>query len=98
EAWLARSEPTGTTQAAVVRLLAKALAGKPAEETRPEIDRVLGLQRPDGGWAQLPDRSSDAYATGQALYVLSLAGVKPDRPEIKKGVAFLVATQREDGS
>jgi len=58
----------------------------------------LGRQNKDGGWGQLRDLSSDAYATGQALYVLSLAGVRNDRPEVQRGIAFLVANQREDGS
>jgi hypothetical protein len=30
--------------------------------------------------------------------VLSLAGVKSDRAEVRRGVAFLVASQKEDGS
>jgi hypothetical protein len=42
--------------------------------------------------------SSDAYATGQALYALSFADVKNDRPEIQRAVSFLAASQREDGS
>ena len=43
-------------------------------------------------------RSSDAYATGQALYALSAAGVKNDRLEIQRAVSFLAASQRKDGS
>ena len=42
--------------------------------------------------------ASDAYATGQALYVLRLAGVTGDRGAMHRGVAFLVSTQKEDGS
>jgi hypothetical protein len=41
---------------------------------------------------------SDAFATGQTLYALSLAGLTVDRPEVKRGVDFLVATQLPDGS
>jgi hypothetical protein len=41
---------------------------------------------------------SDAFATGQTLYVLSLAGFTAERPEIKRGIDFLVATQKSDGS
>ena len=43
-------------------------------------------------------RVSDAYATGQTLYVLARAGIKPDDPTMKRGVEFLTRTQREDGS
>jgi hypothetical protein len=42
--------------------------------------------------------ASDAYATGQALYVLARAGVSLEAPGMKRGVEFLKASQREDGS
>ncbi|HKB37999.1 MAG TPA: hypothetical protein VKD72_16245, partial [Gemmataceae bacterium] len=41
---------------------------------------------------------SDAYATGQALYALAEAGVKPDDETVRKGQSSLAKTQREDGS
>src|SRR4029079_5974056 len=63
-----------------------------------QIDQFIGRQNKDGGWGQVKDATSDAYATGQALYVLSLVGVKPDRAEVKRGVSFLVAAQKDDGS
>jgi hypothetical protein len=50
------------------------------------------------GWSQAADMSSDAWATGQALYALSVAGVGSDDAAIARGHAFLVHTQREDGS
>src|SRR5262249_42101139 len=63
------------------------------------IDDLLALQRADGGWSQtVPELKSDAFATGQTLYVLSLAGFTAERPEIKRGMDFLVATQKPDGS
>jgi len=63
------------------------------------IDELLALQRADGGWSQtIPDLKSDAFATGQTLYVLSLAGYTAARPELKRGIDFLVATQSPDGS
>ena len=43
------------------------------------------------------DKQSDAYATGQALYVLSACGMKHDRPEVQRGAAFLVRSQKDDG-
>ena len=42
--------------------------------------------------------ASDAYATGQTLYALALAGDTADRPEIKRAIDFLVATQKPEGS
>ena len=46
----------------------------------------------------MPELKSDAFATGQTLYVLSLAGFTAERPEIQRGIDFLVATQKPDGS
>ncbi|HLQ46499.1 MAG TPA: prenyltransferase/squalene oxidase repeat-containing protein [Planctomycetaceae bacterium] len=97
-AWLSKTEPTQTTQALALRLLVDVRSGKSPELLRPKIDELLGLQKPDGGWSQLKELSSDAYATGQVLYVLNLAGVPRDRAEIQRGATFLINTQREDGS
>lgn len=87
-----------TLQAIALRLLLDVRSGKPPEQLQPGIDRLLGMQNTDGGWRQLPEMPSDAYATGQTLWVLSFAGVQPDRPEIVRAISFLVANQRDDGS
>jgi hypothetical protein len=42
--------------------------------------------------------ASDAYATGQTLYVLSLVGYTAHEPQIKRGIDFLIANQKPDGS
>ena len=43
--------------------------------------------------------ASDAYATGSALVALHLAGaVATDHPAYRRGLHFLIRTQREDGS
>lgn len=92
-AWLKKIEPGDTTQTAALRLLVEVRAGDSPNRLRPEIARLLGRQNLDGGWSQVKALPSDAYATGLALYVLSLAGVKNDR-----AVSFLLASQKEDGS
>src|SRR5262245_43276821 len=97
-AWLAKTRPSDTTQAAALRLLVRARAGEPAKTLQLAIDQFLGRQNKDGGWGQLRGAPSDAYATGQALYVLSLVGVKHDREEVRRGVRFLADTQKPDGS
>ena len=97
-AWLAKAKPTQTTQALAFRLFRAVRAGKSAKELQPQIDALLQRQNKDGGWGQDKDLPSDAYATGQALYFLSIAGAKPDAAEIRRGVAFVVSTQKEDGS
>jgi Squalene-hopene cyclase C-terminal domain len=76
-----------------------ARSGKPREALQTTIDELLALQRADGGWSQtVPELKGDAFATGQALYALSLAGFTTERPEIRRGIEFLVAAQKPDGS
>jgi hypothetical protein len=97
-AWLAKNMPSETTQGKTLRLFHAVQEGKPAKDLQPQLDEILALQNKDGGWGQDKDSPSDAYATGQALYFLSIAGVKPERKEIQRAVAFLLATQKPDGS
>ncbi len=98
-AWFDAAKPSGIHQDKVFKVLLAVRAGKPRQAVRATADELLALQRADGGWSQtLPELKSDAYATGQTLYVLSLAGYTAERPEIKRGMDFLVATQRPDGS
>ena len=60
---------------------------------------VLADQRADGGWSQMPNLQSDAYATGQALYALhTSANVPVSDAAYKRGVDFLLRTQDDDGS
>jgi squalene cyclase len=59
----------------------------------------VGTQRPDGGWGQLDNLDSDAYATGSALVALYKAGGLPTaNPVYQRGLGFLLKSQREDGS
>jgi hypothetical protein len=60
---------------------------------------LLADQREDGGWAQIPRRPTDAYSTGEALVVLHSAGaITVVDPAYQRGVAFLLKTQKPDGS
>ncbi len=97
-AWLAKAKPTNTTQALALRVLVRAKDGGPPATLEKEVALLLARQNKDGGWGQLKDAASDAYATGQALYLLNVAGVKRDRAEVRRGVAYLLATQKADGS
>jgi squalene cyclase len=63
------------------------------------VQGLLAQQRNDGGWAQLPTLASDAYATGQSVVALREAGgLRATDPAYKRGIAFLLKTQLEDGS
>jgi hypothetical protein len=97
--WLDTAKRTDNHQDKVMKVLLGVRAGKPRKALQTTIDELLALQRDDGGWSQtVPEPKSDAFATGQTLYVLALAGFTADRPEIKRGLDFLVATQKADGS
>ncbi len=96
--WLADAKQPDTFQSKVLKLLLAVRAGKAASDLQPQVDELLAAQQPDGGWRQLPDMPSDAFATGQTLYVLSLAGYSAERPQMKRAIAFLVGTQKPDGS
>ncbi len=98
-AWLDAASLSDIHQDKVLKVLMGARSGKSRETLQTAIDELLALQRADGGWSQtVPEWKSDAFATGQTLYVLSLAGYTADQPEIKRAMDFLVATQMPDGS
>jgi hypothetical protein len=96
--WLART-PAETTEDRVFRLRGLERVAASAEEVGAAAQELLRAQRPDGGWAQAADLESDAYATGSVLVALhEAAGLRTDDPVYQRGVKFLLAEQREDGS
>lgn len=97
-AWL-RQTPAADTEDRVFRLRALHLAGVPVAELRQATQELAQTQRADGGWAQLADRESDAYATGTALVALHQAGgVGTAEAAYRNGLRYLLAQQRPDGS
>jgi Squalene-hopene cyclase N-terminal domain len=97
-AWLAKSKTDDDPQSIAMRLVLWQRLERPAEESKPLVHRILERQHADGGWSQAPELVSDAWATGQALYALAHAGFKPDDLVIARAHAFLIKTQRSDGS
>ena len=95
--WLAQSDPADNPQVKRLKILVALRAHEPREKLQPALDELLKLQNPDGGWAQLPQAKSDAFATGQSLYVLALAGYTPSNPQIQHGIDYLLTTQSPDG-
>lgn len=96
--WL-MTAPTKLSEDQAFRLLGLKWAGATEQERQKAIEELRAGQRLDGGWAQLPNLQSDAYATGQALYALYEAGGMPvTDPVYMAGVKFLLRTQDEDGS
>jgi hypothetical protein len=96
--WLSEMKSEGDPQSAAMRLVLWTRLGRPTEESESLVRPIKERQNADGGWSQAKDMTSDAWATGQALYALAHAGVKPDDPVIARGHAFLVKTQHDDGS
>lgn len=98
KSWLLTASPQSSEDRAS-RLLGLQWAGATQEEKQKAMEELRADQHPDGGWSQLTDLQSDAYATGQALYALHSAGGLPvTDPVYTRGVQFLLRTQDEDGS
>jgi ankyrin repeat protein len=95
--WLAAQAPI-TTEDRVMQLLGLHWAGAHAGTRDKRLNELLQLQRADGGWAQTPHLASDAYATGQVLYTLRELGRSGLEAERQRASAFLVRTQRNDGT
>jgi len=87
------------TQDAAFQLLGLKWAGASYAELKKLGAHLVGMQKPDGGWAQLGAMASDAYATGQALYALQAGTVmEASDSAYQKGVRYLLGSQLEDGS
>src|SRR5260370_4667244 len=98
KAWLLTAA-TEISEDRSFRLLGLQWAGASREEKQKAIEELRAEQRPDGGWPQTPALQSDAYATGQALYALHVAGGVPvTDPVYQRGIQFLLRTQDKDGS
>jgi hypothetical protein len=97
--WLAAANLQDIHQDKVLKVLLGVRSAQPRESLQATIDELLALQRADGGWSQtVPELRSDAFATGQTLYVLSLLGFTAEQTEIRRGIDFLVATQTPTGN
>lgn len=96
--WL-NATPVQTHEDKVFRLWGLKWSGIPAARQSQLGTLLLKEQRPDGGWAQIKQMDSDAYATGQALVVLhQTAGLDAGSVAYRKGVAYLRQHQQKDGS
>ena len=85
-AWLDGAKRSDSQQDKVLRVILGVRSGRPRKGLQPTIGELLALQRGDGGWSQtVPEPKSDAYATGQTLYALALAGLTAERPEVRRG-------------
>lgn len=80
------------------------------EEKNACIEKLLSLQKKDGGWAlaTLGDwkrsdgkeqdvETSDGYGTGFVIFILRRTGMSADSPPIQRGIHWLKTHQRESG-
>jgi hypothetical protein len=93
------SAPKALSPKAVWFVLALGAIPKPDTASQEGMKLLLKTrQNADGGWSQTKDMASDAWVTGQALYAIAHAGIKSHGAVIARAHAFLIQTQRPDGS
>lgn len=96
--WLVGT-PAKTTEDRVFRLWSLSSVNAGVDEIRKAAKDLLGTQREDGGWSQLDDMTSDAYATGTSLVALHRAGgLSTTNPSYQRGLQWLMQAQLPDGS
>ena len=93
--WLAKAEPVSTEER-TMQILGLIWAGEKAPAGR--VQQLVSRQRANGGWGQTDSLASDAYATGEALWALHETGMAASDPVYRRGVAFLLRTQGQDGT
>lgn len=96
--WLSDAKTTDTEDR-VFRLWGLYYAGGSPDQIGAASHELLATQRGDGGWAQVDAIASDAYATGSALVALHQAGgLSTNDRAYRRGMAFLLGTQQNDGT
>lgn len=97
EKWLAQA-PLNTQEDRIWRLWG--LHRLDGDSTVKESVRALifKMQRADGGWAQADDQQSDAFSTGQTIFVLCQTGSPRTSAAVRRARDFLLHTQHADGS
>ncbi|HUY89582.1 MAG TPA: prenyltransferase/squalene oxidase repeat-containing protein [Pirellulales bacterium] len=95
--WLAEAKLESQEDRAA-RLLGLGWLGGAEAELLAAREQLLAAQREDGGWSQLDGMPSDAYATGQTLFVLQATGWQTSAAAYQRGMSFLLRSQCEDGS
>ncbi|HEY6168818.1 MAG TPA: prenyltransferase/squalene oxidase repeat-containing protein [Verrucomicrobiae bacterium] len=98
KAWALKT-PAKSNEDRVFRLRLLRVASAPEADLRRAAQELLKTQRADGGWAQLANLESDAYATGTALTALHQAGgITTTDAAYRRGLQWLLKAQLPDGS
>jgi ankyrin repeat protein len=95
--WLLAAQPKSAEERAM-RLMGLVWTDASRAQVADAIKAVRDQQEAGGGWSQFGRTPPDAYATGLSLYALHIAGGAATDDTYKKGVAFLLDTQYQDGT
>lgn len=95
--WLLGAQPKSAEERGM-RLMGLVWTDAPRSSVQAAIRDVRAAQDVSGGWSQFGRTEPDAYATGLSLYALHVAGVPTTDEAYRKGVAFLLGTQYQDGT
>ena len=97
-AWLLGARPRTTDEQAML-LLGLSWTTAERQKIRNVALSLIARQRTDGGWAGNANLTSDAFATGEALYALRNSGFASAGDGVyRRGVEYLLSTQHADGS
>ncbi len=96
-AWLLAAEPKSAEERAM-RLMGLVWTAAPRPDVAAAVKDIRDRQEAGGGWSQFARTAPDAYATGLSLYALHRAGVAPTDAAYRRGVAFLLGSQYQDGT
>jgi hypothetical protein len=97
--WLTRmGVDTTSHQSLTMRLMVLSKLGGASDQKKQLVAALLREQDAAGGWSQRPNMNSDAFATGQALYVLMGSRDPGVAEAVRRATRFLVDTQQLDGS
>ena len=95
--WLLASQPKAAEEYGM-RLMGLVWTSAPKARVAEAVKAIRDRQEASGGWSQFARTDADAYATGLSLYALHVAGVPATDDTYRKGVAFLLGSQYQDGS
>lgn len=96
--WLKAAVPA-SSEDANMQVLGLLWAGLEPAALAPMTGKIRAAQQSDGGWKQKEGLATDAYATGQSLYVLARTGaLRSTDAAYQRGVAYLVGSQSENGA
>ena len=95
--WLLAAQPKSAEERGM-RLMGLVWTDAGRSSVQAAIREIRAQQDASGGWSQFARTEPDAYATGLSLYALHVAGVPATDEAYRRGVAFLLGTQYQDGT